>query len=80
MTKRDDQARQRRLDALAKSESNIQERLLAMRSELDVIARLIDRATLSKPPRMLASGLSAHVGASRGLTNLIAFRARRGQL
>jgi hypothetical protein len=77
MNKDDHKARARRLDALAKSEANIHERLISMRSELDVIAHLIDRATLSRP-RMLASGLSAHVGPSRGLTNLIAFRARKG--
>ena len=54
MTKRDDKARERRLDAMAKSEANIHERLISMRSELDVIARLIDRATLARPPRLLA--------------------------
>jgi hypothetical protein len=78
MSKRDDKARERRRDALARSENNITERLLAMRSELDVLARIIDRATLARPPRMLASGLSAHASPSRGLTNLIAFRARKG--
>ena len=79
--KRDDhKARARRLDALAKSESNIHERLLAMRSELEVIAKMIDRTTMTRHSRFAAGGIShglTPLRLPRGIADLAAFRQRR---
>jgi hypothetical protein len=77
MSKRNDhKSRARRLDALAKSEANIHERLIGLRTEFDLISKMLDRVTLTQHPRITVGGLSA----SHGLTNnLLAFRPRRGQ-
>jgi len=61
--------------ALARAEAATHDRLLAMRSELDVLARGIDRLVLPHQPRL-------HAGMSSGLlpggvADLLAFRKGR---
>lgn len=55
MTKRQDQARERKLNTLAASESAIHERLLSVRSEIDAIAFAIDKLCVY-PRRQLYAG------------------------
>lgn len=56
MSKRDLEVRERRVAALARSETNICERLLALRSEIDLLAHTLDRALVPpRRPRMRAS-------------------------
>lgn len=73
MLKRDDKARERRLEALAAGETNVHERLLQMRNELDAIVQAIDRLTLPRRPRMHADSL----GLLPDLNNLLPFRKGR---
>ena len=82
MSKRDDhKARARRVDALARSEQNIHERLLSMRTELDLIAKLFDRALMTRHPRIRAgAGMSAGgLTPLRGVIDLVAVRKHRGR-
>lgn len=62
-------ARERKLERLAQGETNVHERLLDLRSDLDTLMRSLDRMTVGGPPRMRAGG--------RGLTNLVPFRRGR---
>jgi len=70
-------ARERKLDALAKGETAIHERLLSIRGELDLIGRAIDRLTLPRRPRIHAEA-SAEAGLHL-LDNLLAFPRPRGR-
>jgi hypothetical protein len=82
--KKTDEARARRIDALAKSESNIHERLHSLRGEFDLISKMLDRVAMTKRPRILSSaGLSANAGLTplrlpRGVIDLVAHRKDRG--
>jgi hypothetical protein len=80
---KDHKARARHLDDMAKSESNIHERLLAMRSELEVIVAMIDRTTMTRHSRFAAGGISRGLSPlrlPRGVVDLVAARKDRGQL
>ena len=67
MTTREIKARERKIQQLAAAETNIFERLLELRDDVDLLGRTIDRWTLVKP-RM-------HAGGGRsGLSNLVPFR------
>ncbi len=74
MTKRQDQARERRVTALAQSETNIHERLVSLRGDIDAIATVLDRITLPRRPRLHAGHAELDL-----LGNLLSFprRARR---
>jgi hypothetical protein len=84
MKKSEEEKAKRRLDAMARGEENIRERLHGLRGELDLIARLLDRVAMTKHPRIMAdAGPMAHgsftaLGLPRGITDLAAFRQRRG--
>jgi hypothetical protein len=80
--KRNEDRAKRRLDAMARGEENIRERLHSLRGELDLIARLLDRAVMTKHPRIVAGGLMAHgsftaLKLPRGVVDLVAVRQRR---
>jgi hypothetical protein len=66
MTTREIKRRERRLEILAEGETNVHERLLELRGDLDTLLRSLDRMTVGGPPRM-------HAGRS-GLSNLVPFR------
>jgi hypothetical protein len=72
MKKNDEARARRRIDDLARSEQNIHERLVGLRSEFDLISKLLDRLTLTRHPRITAGGLTA--GGGHGLSNLIPFK------
>jgi hypothetical protein len=69
----------RRVDALARSEQNIHERLHSLRGEIDIIAKLFDRALMTRHPRIRA-GMNAHGGLTplRGVIDLVSVRKDRG--
>jgi hypothetical protein len=69
-TNREIKARERKLERLAQGETNVHERLLELRGDLDTLLRSLDRLTVGGPPRMRAGG-----GRS-GLDNLVPFRRR----
>jgi hypothetical protein len=56
MKRDNDDARARRVAALAAGEQNVLERLAAIKSELDGLTRSIDRLTIMRRPRMHAGG------------------------
>jgi hypothetical protein len=70
-------ARQRRLNALAASETNVYERLFAVRGELTSVLRALDRLGLPRHQRMLASPADSAIELpplrSPSLANLLAF-------
>jgi hypothetical protein len=85
MTKNEEARAKRRLDALAKSEVNIHERLHSLRGEFDLISKMLDRVAMAKRPRILSggAGMSAHAGLvplklPRGVIDLVAHRKDRG--
>lgn len=63
MKRDNDDLRARRVAALAAGESNVLERLISMRAELDGLTRSIDKLTLVRRPRM-------HAGADQ-LRNIV---------
>jgi hypothetical protein len=71
VSNRETKARERRLEALAQGETNVVERLLELRGDLDVITHAIDKLTMG-PPRMRAGGRSGST-----LSNLVSFRRDR---
>jgi hypothetical protein len=84
MTKNEEERAKRRLDAMARGEQNIRERLYGLRGEIDIIARLLDRAVMIKHPRIMSgTGLTAHGSLTalrlpRGVVDLVAARKERG--
>ena len=68
-TNREIKVRERKLERLAQGETNVRERLLDLRSDLDTLMRSLERLTTYAPPRMRAGG--------SGLTNLVPFRRDR---
>jgi hypothetical protein len=84
MNKTEEEKAKRRLDAMARGEENIRERLHSLRGEFDIIAKLFDRALLTRHPRIRAgAGMSAHGGLTplslpRGVIDLVALRKDRG--
>jgi hypothetical protein len=68
-TNREIKVRERKLERLAEGETNVRERLLDLRTDLNVLLRSLDRMTMGGPPRM-------HAGRS-GLSNLVPFRRDR---
>ena len=69
MTPREIKARERKVERLAQAETNVVERLVGLRGDVDMLARVLDRLTFSTP-RMRAGGRS-------GLSNLVPFRRDR---
>jgi hypothetical protein len=67
MSKREDKRREQRLERLAQGETNVRERLLELRGDLDTLTRVLDRMTLG-PPRTRADTI--------GLGNLLPFGRR----
>ena len=65
ITPRETKRRERQVERLAQAESNVVERLVRMRSDLDLLTHTIDR--FLGPPRMRAGGRSS------GLSNLVPF-------
>ena len=65
-TNREIKTRERKLERLAQGETNVRERLLDLRSDLDTLMRSLERMTAYAPPRM-------HAGRSG---NLLPFRRR----
>ena len=66
-TNREIKARERKLERLAQGETNVHERLLELRGDLDTLLRSLDRMTVGGPPRMRA-------GSRSDLSNLVSFR------
>jgi hypothetical protein len=83
MKKSDEEKAKRRLDAMARGEENIRERLHNLRGEFDLISKMLDRVTMAKRPRILSSaGLTASSGLTplrlpHNIADLAAFRQRR---
>jgi len=71
VTNREIKTRERKVERLAQAETNIVERLIGLRGDVDTLSRVLDRLTVCSPPRM-------HAGGNRsGLTNLVPFRRGR---
>ena len=68
ISKRELQRRERQIERLAAAETNVMERLVRTRSDLDVLTLTIDR--FLGPPRMHAGGRGSR------LTNLVPFRKK----
>ena len=79
MTKKEQDRAKRRV-----VEQNIHARLHSLRTEFDLISKMLDRAVMTKHPRILSgAGLSTHGGLSplrlpRGVVDLVAARKDRG--
>jgi len=72
VTNREIKTRERKVERLAQAETNIVERLIGLRGDVDTLSRVLDRLTVCSPPRM-------HAGGNRsGLSNLVPFN-RRGR-
>jgi hypothetical protein len=74
-----DEARKRKLAALAQGESNVRERLLTLRGELDVLARGIDRLVMpARRPRLIAGNI-LDLALTGNLTPFARRKSRRRQ-
>ena len=78
MTKKEQDRAKRRV-----VEQNIHARLHSLRTEFDLISKMLDRAVMAKHPRILSgAGLSASgltpLRLPRGVVDLVAARQRRG--
>jgi hypothetical protein len=71
ITNREIQTRARKVERLAQAETNIVERLIGLRGDVDTLSRVLDRLTVCSPPRM-------HAGGRSRLTNLVPFRRDKG--
>ena len=70
ITNRELKTRARRVERLAQAETNIVERLIGLRGDVDTLSRVLDRLTVCSPPRIRAGGRS-------GLSNLVPFKRDR---